>query len=154
MIRKFSSPILIKNSQIFKIFFFFNKRNKISHFNDPQRPTNITDTHSKSVITVVESLTPKKDVKKEMDNNERSKRKTLIMVLWVSIVFSSSRFVFGIANLSFLLLPYSMFNWWAQAFNLFYSSCVYTSYFFVYMKTNKHFRKKFYEIFLRKNITS
>lgn len=89
----------------------------------------------------------------ENSNNEKSKKKTLIMVLWVSLVFSSSRFMFAIANLSFLLMPYTAFNWWAGAFNIFYGACVYVSYFFVYMKTNKHFNRKFYEIFFawRKN---
>ena len=91
-------------------------------------------------------------MKNSLRNDRESKRKTLIMVLWVSVVFSSSRFVFAIANLTLLLLTYSVYNWWANAFNLFYGACVYISYFYVYMRANRVFKKKFYEIFFRKFI--
>ena len=82
--------------------------------------------------------------------NLETRKMTLIMVLWVSVVFSSSRFVNVIANLCLLLLKDTVYNWWASSFNLFYASLVYISYFFVYFKTNKIFRRKFCEIFLRR----
>lgn len=94
----------------------------------------------------------KKKKTKTTENNDESKRKTLVMVLWVSLVFGSSRLIFAIANLSLLLVPYSLFNWWAGWINIFFGAGVYFSYFFVYMKTNKHFNKKFKQIFLRINV--
>lgn len=110
-------------------------------------------------LTTVETITSlnyildslKTTTTKTTSQDEQSQRRTLIMVLWVSVVFSTSRFVFAISNLILLLLQDSVYNWWATGFNFFYASCVYGSYFFVYMKTNKLFRKTFYQIFLRKN---
>jgi hypothetical protein len=85
-------------------------------------------------------------------DSEKSQKKTLIMVLWVSVVFSSSRFVFAIANLLLLFMENSVYNWWGSGFNYFFSACTYSSYILVYIKTNKIFRKKFYQIFLRKTV--
>ena len=87
------------------------------------------------------------------NNNTESQRKTLIMVLWVSLFFCTGRFVSAVATLILLLMQATFYNWWASAFNFFFMAVVYASYFFVYMRTNKLFRKKFYKIFLRKEIT-
>lgn len=84
--------------------------------------------------------------------NSKSQKRTLIMVLWVSVMFSSSRLVSAIANLVLLFLEDSIYNWWTTAFSFFYLCCVYASYFFVYMRTNKLFRRRFYRIFMSKKL--
>jgi hypothetical protein len=93
------------------------------------------------------------DMKKKINNtNAESQRKTLIMVLWISLVFCTGRFASVVSNLILLFMQDTVYNWWASAFNFFYMALVYATYFFVYMRTNKMFRKKFYKIFLRKDI--
>lgn len=92
---------------------------------------------------------PRKKKKKQRNDELESQKKTLVMVLWVSLVFCTSRLVFAIANLILLLMPGSVYNWYASAFNYFWTCVVYGSYFFVYMRTNKIFKKKFCQIFLR-----
>lgn len=84
--------------------------------------------------------------------NAESQRNTLIMVLWVSLVFCSGRFTSAIANMMLLLMQNSPYNWWASAINYFFMALVYSSSILVYMRTNKMFRKKFYKIFFRKDI--
>ena len=93
------------------------------------------------------------DMSKKINNtNAESQRKTLIMVLWISVVFCTGRFASVVSNLILLFMQDTVYNWWASAFNFFYMALVYATYFFVYMRTNKMFRKKFYKIFLRKEI--
>ena len=104
-----------------------------------------------SSIQKQQKIKPSK-TKENSTDSEKSQKKTLIMVLWVSVVFSSSRFVFAIANLLLLFMENSVYNWWGSGFNYFFSACTYSSYILVYIKTNKIFRKKFYQIFLRKAV--
>lgn len=88
--------------------------------------------------------------------SDESKKSTLIMVLWVSVVFSASRVFYAVSNLLLLLMEDSAYYVWASAFCYFFSACTYSSYIFVYVRTNKLFRKKFYEMFFpwRKKSTS
>ena len=102
-------------------------------------------------VVLIGGLTNKKATNPNNINAE-SQRNTLIMVLWVSLVFCSGRFTSAIANMMLLLMQNSPYNWWASAINYFFMSLVYSSSILVYMRTNKMFRKKFYKIFLRKDI--
>ena len=93
------------------------------------------------------------DMTKKINNtNAESQRKTLIMVLWISLVFCTGRFASVVSNLILLFMQDTFYILWDSAFNFFYMALVYATYFFVYMRTNKMFRKKFYKIFLRKEI--
>lgn len=102
-----------------------------------------------SIATISETLT--KRTAKGNENDLESKRMMLIMVLWTSVVFTSSRLVFSVDQFLFFRNSSSPYSIWASVLNFFYSSCVYISYLFVYLKTNKLFRRKFYKIFFRNN---
>lgn len=82
------------------------------------------------------------------DQHQReSLRRSLIMTLWLSLIFSTDRFVKTIYRTLVLIQPVSPVSYYLNAFSLFFNIIVYSSFFFVYMRTNKMFRKKFYEIF-------
>lgn len=89
---------------------------------------------------------------KKMDKNQMSQKRTLIMVLWVSAVFCTGRFVAAVANLILLFMQDTVYNWWATGMNFLLTAVVYASYFFVYMRTNKLFSKTFYKVFLKKRV--
>lgn len=79
----------------------------------------------------------------------KSLRRSLIMTLWVSIIFSSDRLVKVIYRTVVLVMPLARTTFYLNAFSYICDIVVYSSFFFVYMKTNKIFKKKFYEMFLR-----
>lgn len=84
-----------------------------------------------------------------LSNEEETQRKTLIMTLWISVVFCSHRVAYGVANAILVLYEGTALNDYASAFFYFYGSLVYSSYLLVYYMTNKIFKKKFNEIVLR-----
>lgn len=129
-----------KSSMVYK------KRNKPKRDGEPT--SSISDTRSKS-----EQSPSNNSNTKELDHLEKeSLRKMLIMTLWVSLVFCSNRLVFGISLTVLLLFQNTVYQYYMSAFTYFWDMLVYSSYFFVYMNTNKSFKKTFYRIFLRRRI--
>lgn len=141
---------------MFENYFFYKKFRNTAGKTTSRVVSNRNSSVLGSKVTPLESIisqayTSTKQAKKP-ESHEESQKKTLIMVLWVSVIFSSSRLVFAVANLFVLFMENTPYNLWGSAFNYFYNAIVYISYLFVYMKTNKLFRKKFYQIFLRKEV--
>lgn len=91
-----------------------------------------------------------KEIKRRQRQNKKALRKILIMFLWISLIFCSSRFLFSIFCLALLFYPDTVFYSIMDFSNYFWASIVYSSYFYVYFKTNKTFRAIFIRKFLRR----
>ena len=85
---------------------------------------------------------------KTIDQQKESLRRSLIMTLWVSVIFCMNRLVKTIYRTIVIVNPISAFTYYLNAFSYFCDILLYASLFFVYMKTNKMFAKKFKQIFL------
>ena len=82
---------------------------------------------------------------------ERSSvRRSLVMTLWISVIFSSDRFMKCVYRTMILINPFWQATIYLNAVSYIFDMIVYSSFFFVYMHTNKMFKKKFYQIFLRR----
>jgi hypothetical protein len=79
-----------------------------------------------------------------------SVRRSLIMTLWISVIFSSDRFMKCVYRTMVLINPFWQATIYLNAVSYIFDMIVYSSFFFVYMHTNKMFKKKFYQIFLRR----
>jgi hypothetical protein len=88
----------------------------------------------------------------DSSNDRKVKKKILIVFLWVSFVFCSSRLVHGISNMISLFQPFSFASKLWETVNFMWAGLVYSSYFFVYFCTNKLFKKTFCRLFLRKKV--
>lgn len=85
------------------------------------------------------------------ENQEReSLKRILIMTLWVSLIHLTSRILKGVYRLAVIFYPYSPIIYYMNAFSFLSDALTYSSSFFVYMRANKMFRKKFFQIFLRR----
>lgn len=87
-------------------------------------------------------------------HNEKKKleRKIWILFMWISFMFCSSRLLHGLSTFVTLFMPDTIFSDVCEVVNYLWGSVVYSSYLFVYLNTNKLFKKTFFRIFLRKNI--
>lgn len=85
---------------------------------------------------------------------KKALKKTLIMFLWISVFFCSSRLTYDIENIVNVLAPNSFIFAVVHVVDYFWTSFVYLSYLFVYLSTNKIFKKNFFRIFLRKEIST
>lgn len=83
--------------------------------------------------------------------SESSLRRSLIMCFWVSFFISIDRLLKGIYRAVLFFRRISVYTFYINAFSNFCSMVLFTSFFFVYMKSNRLFRKKFYKIFFRRN---
>lgn len=79
-----------------------------------------------------------------------AERKMLIMFLWISLCFCSSRFIDAIYGLVVLFASGTLGCAIIEVVNYFWSSIVYSTYFYVYFRTNLIFRRTFLRIFCRK----
>lgn len=91
-----------------------------------------------------------KDAKSREAQEKKSLRRSLVMTLWVSLIFSLDRLVKCVYRLVVIFMPLSPITYYLNAVSFLIDSLTYISFFFVYMKTNKMFKNKFYEIFLRR----
>ena len=101
-------------------------------------------------ITPIQVLSylPMQRVAENMENREKeSLKRTLIMTLWVSILFSSDRLIKCVYRTIVFINSNSRLAYYLNAFSFFFDLIVYSSFFIVYMRTNKMFNKKFYQIF-------
>lgn len=89
-------------------------------------------------------------IQKRQRQNKRALRKILIMFLWISLIFCSSRLLFSLFCFALLFYPDTIFFHVIDFSNYFWASIVYFSYFFVYYKTNKTFRNIFVRKFLKR----
>ena len=93
-------------------------------------------------------------VRTSIDRNEiqekRTLRRSLIMTLWISSIFSFNRFIKVVYRTMVFVNQYSPYTYYLNAIAYFIDLFMYSSFFFVYMKTNKVFKKKFFQIFLRR----
>lgn len=91
---------------------------------------------------------PTKTICRRSNRNEsfKSQRKTLIMVLWVSFAFGFSRLSLAIGAIVAFYSFGSVYNYYVGTFNFLIISIVYISQSFIYFRTNKIFKKMFYEI--------
>lgn len=89
---------------------------------------------------------------KAVDQEKEAMKKTLIMFLWISLFFCSSRITYAIDNMFSFLAPDSFYYSVSHVINFSWTAFVYASYTFVYLNTNKIFKKNFYRIFLRKDV--
>lgn len=78
-------------------------------------------------------------------------RRLLIMTLWISTLFSLDRFVKCLYRTVVVIYPLKPFTIYLNAVSYVFDMLIYSSFFFIYMRTNKVFRRKFYQIFLRRN---
>lgn len=77
-------------------------------------------------------------------------RRSMVMCLWISIIFSIDRFLKAV-NLTFMsFYVLSPFTFYLNAFTHFTGLFAASIFFFVYMNTSGMFRKKCYRIFLKK----
>lgn len=84
----------------------------------------------------------------QRENREKeSLKRSLIMTLWVSILFSSDRLIKCVYRTIVFINSNSRLAYYLNAFSFFFDLIVYSSFFIVYMRTNKMFNKKFYQIF-------
>lgn len=83
---------------------------------------------------------------------KKALKKTLIMFLWISGFFCSSRLTYNIENIVNVLVPNRFVFAVVHVIDYFWISTVYLSYVFVYLTTNKIFKKNFFRIFLRRDI--
>lgn len=84
-------------------------------------------------------------------NESESKRKTLIMVLWVSIAFFMGRLICVFNQIAFVIASNSVYNVYLSLLTLFWGICVFATRTFILYKTNKVFRKKFRQLVFRMN---
>jgi hypothetical protein len=83
--------------------------------------------------------------------SKKAQRKVQVLFLWISFMFGSSRLLYSVYHLMLILFPAnSLLVVLVQILHYTWTSLVYSSYFFVYFKTNKKFKRIFYRIFLRK----
>lgn len=124
-----------------------------AHSLEPTKSTAVSGTHGTATSNTKKPAAPRKSIqtnKPHESNEQETQRKTLIMTLWISVVFCSHRLAYAIANLILIVDEGSALNDYASAVFYFYGSLVYSSYMLVYYVTNKIFRKKFNEIILRR----
>lgn len=121
--------------------------NKSNRINSLQTLTNnrINSLQADSALAIAASLRREREEKDSL-------RKTLIVTLWVSIVFSFDRFVKAINRTFNLIDSTSPPNSYSTAISYFCDVFVCSTYIFIYLRTNKMFKKQFYKIFLRRNI--
>lgn len=96
------------------------------------------------------SRTVSNDQRKREAQGKKSLRRSLIMTLWVSLIFSTDRLVKCVYRSVLLFAPLSPVTFYLNACSFVFDALAYSSFFFVYMNTNKIFKRTFYEIFLRK----
>lgn len=86
-------------------------------------------------------------------NEEREKemlRRTLVMTLWVSVFFAVDRLVKSVyRSLLFFFGSSSIYTYYMSALSYFFDMIVFASFFFIYLRTNTMFRKKFKEITMK-----
>ena len=120
--------------------------NKSNRLNSLQTTNNrINSLQADSALAIAASL------KREREEKD-SLRKTLIVTLWVSIVFCFDRFVKAINRTFNLIDSTSPPNSYSTAISYFCDVFVCSTYIFIYLRTNKMFKKQFYKMFLRRNI--
>lgn len=117
-----------------------------------KKKTNVVEPKSEITNVSVITVYPKGEKKPhhESSQEQESMRKTLIMTLWISVVFCSHRLAYAIANILLLFYEGTPINEYASAAFYFYGSLVYSSYIVVYYLTNKIFRRKFNQLILRR----
>ena len=93
-------------------------------------------------------------VRTSIDSNQiqekKMLRRSLIITLWISSIFSFNRFIKVVYRTMVFVNQYSPYTYYLNAISYFIDLFMYSSFFFVYMKTNKVFKKKFFQIFLRR----
>ena len=77
-------------------------------------------------------------------------RRSLIITLWVSVIFSVNRFVKLVYRTMVFVNQFSPVTYYLNVLSYLLDLVMYSAFFFVYMRTNKMFNKKFYEIILRR----
>lgn len=86
-------------------------------------------------------------------DEEREKemlRRTLVMTLWVSVFFAVDRLVKSVyRSLLFFYGSSSIYTYYLSALSYFIDMIVFSSFFFIYLRTNTMFRKKFKEITMK-----
>lgn len=86
-------------------------------------------------------------------NESESKRKTLIMVLWVSVAFCMGRFLTGVTSaFSIVAGPTSVFTVYFTVIAIVWGVCVFATHTLILYKTNKIFKKKFRQLILRRKV--
>lgn len=102
-----------------------------------------------------------KNLSRTISNNQvnreaqekKSLRRSLIITLYISLIFSSDRLIKCVYRSVVLVMPLSRYTFYLNAISYIFDTLAYSSFFFVYMSTNKIFKRKFYEIFFRKKDT-
>lgn len=86
-------------------------------------------------------------------DEEREKemlRRTLVMTLWVSVFFAVDRLVKSVyRSLLFFFGSSSIYTYYLSTLSYFIDMIVFSSFFFIYLRTNTMFRKKFKEITMK-----
>jgi hypothetical protein len=120
--------------------------NKSNRLNSLQTTNNrINSLQADSALAIAASLRREREEKESI-------RKTLIVTLWVSIVFCLDRFFKAVNRTVTLTYQYSIYNYYITVVSYFIDVFVCSTYIFIYLRTNKMFKKQFYKIFLRRNI--
>ena len=77
--------------------------------------------------------------------------RALIMAFWTSFIISVNRLVkVSYRSLQYWYDPNSIYTYYLYVLSSICDMIVYSSFIFIYMRTNKLFRKKFYQIILRR----
>lgn len=84
-------------------------------------------------------------------HEKKAQKKIFILFIWISLMFASTRLLFMAQNLiKYLIPPNSLVFDYVFIFYNSWGYLVYSSYFMLYMKTNRLFKVHFYRIFLRR----
>lgn len=81
------------------------------------------------------------------EERKRSLRRSLVMCLWISLIFSVDRTIKAINRTCMFFDANSSVSFFLNAFGYLSGNVVRISFLFVYMRTNKMFCRKFYELF-------
>lgn len=146
MVKKIKMTKKTKNKQV------LSKTNSIESKTETTNVRTIVVVPAQSKSSKITPGTSKTNNKVQVveSSEQEVQRKTLIMTLWISVVFCSHRLAYAIANMILIVAEGTALNEYASAFFYFYGSFVYSSYMLVFYMTNKIFRKKFNEIILRR----
>ena len=112
---------------------------------------------SRKAISIIEDGTQLNSVAplpaESLVDEEREKvmlRRTLVMTLWVSVFFAVDRLVKSVyRSLLFFFGSSSIYTYYLSALSYFIDMIVFSSFFFIYLRTNTMFRKKFKEFTMK-----